>query len=147
MLHIYCRANRPRSDRMCNKRGSCDAGWAEDPLPSNCPHPESINPAGVVAYRFVNSVPPTPADFYSYEKLGKPSGPKTTPCQRRSVSLVATLDYARRKAGLPSWSQFQLVRLELPDGSGVVRRGSATHVDWWPCASFNAIRASTKVEL
>jgi hypothetical protein len=126
---------------MCDTNGKCGSGWAE-PLDPSCPPRDAGDPPVGKLYRLVGSIPPRAEDFHSYKKLGLPKGLTTTECQYSSVSLVRPLARCQSMLGLPRFRGNRVVRVNLAPGCGLVRVGSATHADWWPCAQFDPVAAS-----
>lgn len=129
---------------MCVVGQPCKANWAE-PLPDECPSQSASNASGQTLYRFVETNPPTAADFWSNVKKGKTVSPSVTPCAALSVSMMKTLERARLKQKLPYWKSHHIAALTLPAGSGAIYYGSRDHVDWWPCGAFKPLAAAVMV--
>ena len=131
---------------MCDAAGPCEAGWAE-PVPADCPLPGAESANGLTLYRLFNGSVLTAEHFWSHVRLGLPTG-GATPCRACSVSLVNSLDLARRKALLPRFRGYKVAQLSLTAQSGPIHdpKASSGHVDWWPCGGFAVLAVASEVD-
>jgi hypothetical protein len=111
--------------------------------PKDCPPKEAIPPNGTFFFRVVKTDPPQPDDFLTNEELGKKQNAPL--CNRKAVSLSATLSDAQALMRLyPAMGQF-IAELTLSRAHGVVLPGKAGHVAWWPCDDVDPVARCAQV--
>jgi hypothetical protein len=119
---------------------SNSAAYRED-LPADCPCAEADETSGQSGWRLLPGPTASAADFDSEFRrnparfTGKPDA---TICTAKAVSLVHSLDEAKRIILLPKKEHLTHAgAVTLPAGNGKVHRSKPTHSSWWPLASSN----------
>lgn len=115
-----------------------EAEWAEE-LPANCPPIGAENPDNRWFYRLVNTFPPSASDFVSNRTLFPNKIFNIDECIVRALSIFETAIACREILKLPLHKDQLLVKLLLPDVSGLVLRTKKKHYSWWKRKSFNPI--------
>lgn len=103
-------------------------------LPEGCPKADAGEFEGI-AYRLVETNPPTKDDLLTYLELGKLL--TADACRRGSVSLYSTLEKAQHQLDMrPHLGNF-VASVALTAAHGRVGKPSNSgHVDWWPYAGM-----------
>ena len=99
-------------------------------LPEGCPRADVGEYAGI-AFRVVQSDPPTVADLQTYLELNRL--PTADMCKRGSVSLFASFEQAEHLLAVsPRIGKF-IACMTMTSAHGRVGKPSRSgHIDWWP---------------
>jgi hypothetical protein len=125
---------------MCCVEKPCDTGWAEDPLPANCPPQKGIaDPNGEVFFRATKAQAPSLDDFRSYQYLNPEIHFSGKECVARALSVWNSEDKCRALTlKSPDKGSF-VTGVTLEKHSGVIQLRSDGHASWWVCGDYDIL--------
>lgn len=113
-------------------------------LPVGCPNAD-VEEREALAFRVVQSNPPTDADLKTYLELDLAH--RADQCKRGSISLFATREQAQHLLDVkPHLGNF-IASISLTRAHGRVGPPSSSgHIDWWPYRGMRRVADLTVIE-
>ncbi|MCU0426787.1 MAG: hypothetical protein MUF71_14300 [Candidatus Kapabacteria bacterium] len=110
--------------------------WSEE-LPLNCPPSQAKTANNEVFYRLCN-YPVSDKDFLSHRALSPTKVFSVSECQARSLSIMDTLESAKKLLLLPSLKGKKIVKIHLIEENGLIlQTGKPNHFSWWKSQNFD----------